>query len=109
MGMPFLMAGRPPMMPDADGVGPQMPFSRVVISAMSPGPPRGTVTNGVNGAGVAIGLDGGIRRRPAAQRARCAPAEWPLIATRDDVETAANAIAEALDAVASELGVTAAA
>ena len=33
----------------------------------------------------------------------------PLIMTREDVETAATAIGEALDAVASELGVAAAA
>ena len=33
----------------------------------------------------------------------------PLIFTREQIDTAANAIGEALDAVASELGVTAAA
>jgi adenosylmethionine-8-amino-7-oxononanoate aminotransferase len=33
----------------------------------------------------------------------------PLIATREDIDTAATAISDALDAVASELGVTAAA
>ena len=50
--------------------------------------------------------DRGVLIRPLGDAVALSP---PLIATRDDVETAANAIAEALDAVASELGVTAAA
>ena len=68
----------------------------------------------------------GARRASRRRRCACSPTPataacscgrsataWrmspPLIATREDVDTAANAIAEALDAVASELGVTAAA
>jgi adenosylmethionine-8-amino-7-oxononanoate aminotransferase len=50
--------------------------------------------------------DRGVLVRPLGDAVALSP---PLIATRDDVETAATAIAEALDAVASELGVTAAA
>jgi putrescine aminotransferase len=50
--------------------------------------------------------DRGVLVRPLGDAVALSP---PLIATRDDVETAANAIADALDAVASELGVAAAA
>jgi adenosylmethionine-8-amino-7-oxononanoate aminotransferase len=50
--------------------------------------------------------DHGVLLRPLGDAVAISP---PLIATREDVEAAANAIAEALDAVASELGVTAAA
>ena len=50
--------------------------------------------------------DRGVLVRPLGDGVAISP---PLIATREDVETAANAIAGALDAVASELGVTAAA
>src|SRR3954466_14009499 len=48
----------------------------------------------------------GVLVRPLGDAVALSP---PLIATRDDVETAASAIADALDAVASELGVAAAA
>ena len=50
--------------------------------------------------------DRGVLVRPLGDGVAISP---PLIATREDVETAANAISGALDAVASELGVTAAA
>jgi adenosylmethionine-8-amino-7-oxononanoate aminotransferase len=50
--------------------------------------------------------DRGVLVRPLGDGVAISP---PLIATREDVETATIAIAEALDAVASELGVTAAA
>ena len=50
--------------------------------------------------------DRGVLVRPLGDGVAISP---PLIATREDVETAASAISDALDAVASELGVTAAA
>ena len=50
--------------------------------------------------------DRGVLVRPLGDGVAISP---PLIATREDVETAAYAISDALDAVASELGVTAAA
>jgi adenosylmethionine-8-amino-7-oxononanoate aminotransferase len=50
--------------------------------------------------------DRGVLVRPLGDAVGMSPA---LIATRDDIEGAASAIAAALDAVASELGVTAAA
>jgi adenosylmethionine-8-amino-7-oxononanoate aminotransferase len=50
--------------------------------------------------------DRGVLVRPLADAVALSP---PLIATRDDIEGAASVIADALDAVASELGVTAAA
>ena len=50
--------------------------------------------------------DHGVLVRPLGDGVAISP---PLIATREDIETAANAISDALDAVASELGVTAAA
>ncbi len=50
--------------------------------------------------------DHGVLIRPLGDAVAISP---PLIATREDVETATNAISDALDAVASELGVTAAA
>ena len=50
--------------------------------------------------------DRGVLVRPLADAVALSP---PLIATREDIETAAAAIAESLDAVAAELGITAAA
>ena len=48
----------------------------------------------------------GVLVRPLGDGVALSP---PLIATREDIETAASAIGEALDAVASEMGVAAAA
>ena len=48
----------------------------------------------------------GVLVRPLGDGVALSP---PLIATREHIDTAASAIGEALDAVASELGVTAAA
>jgi putrescine---pyruvate transaminase len=50
--------------------------------------------------------DRGVLVRPLADAVALSP---PLIATREDIETAAAAIADSLDAVAAELGITAAA
>jgi adenosylmethionine-8-amino-7-oxononanoate aminotransferase len=50
--------------------------------------------------------DHGVLVRPLGDGVAISP---PLIATREDIDTAATAISDALDAVASELGVTAAA
>jgi adenosylmethionine-8-amino-7-oxononanoate aminotransferase len=50
--------------------------------------------------------DRGVLVRPLGDAVALSP---PLIATREDIDTAASAIGEALDAVASELGVGAAA
>jgi putrescine aminotransferase len=50
--------------------------------------------------------DHGVLVRPLGDAVAISP---PLIATREDVETAVSAISDALDAVASELGMTAAA
>jgi putrescine aminotransferase len=50
--------------------------------------------------------DRGVLVRPLADAVALSP---PLIATREDIETAAAAIADSLDAVAGELGITAAA
>jgi putrescine aminotransferase len=50
--------------------------------------------------------DHGVLVRPLGDGVALSP---PLIATREDVDTAASAIADALDAVASDLGVAAAA
>src|SRR3954468_18167695 len=50
--------------------------------------------------------EGGVLVRPLGEGVALSP---PLIATREDVDTAASAIGDALDAVASELGVAAAA
>jgi putrescine aminotransferase len=50
--------------------------------------------------------DRGVLVRPLGDAVALSP---PLIATREDIDTAASAIADALDAVASELGVAAAA
>jgi adenosylmethionine-8-amino-7-oxononanoate aminotransferase len=54
----------------------------------------------------AAARDRGVLIRPLGDGVAISP---PLIATREDIETAASAISDALDAVASELGVTAAA
>ena len=50
--------------------------------------------------------DRGVLVRPLGDGVALSP---PLIVTREDIDTAASAIGEALDAVASELGVAAAA